>query len=114
MTRQKKSTQPRKPKSKTTLAAPPTVALPPAPEARRDLRALARASVDRAEAALDRVEDTTMESMRFFDEASTTFKRAATELQLRAFQMAEENVPVEEATGESRTRMRNPSVEPSM
>ena len=63
----------------------------PAPEAPRDLRDLARASVDRAEAALDRVEDTTMETMRFFDEASTTFKRAATELQLRAFQMAEEN-----------------------
>ncbi len=91
MTRAKKPPKPQKPKSKTTVAAPAPAAARPAPEAARDLRTLARASVDRAEAALDRVEDTTMETMRFFDEASTTFKRAATELQLRAFQMAEEN-----------------------
>jgi hypothetical protein len=94
MPRAKKPTKPRKtaksePRmSATAVAAPAAVPLAESP---RDLRALARASVDQAEAALDRVEDQTMEAMRFFDEASSAFKRAATELQLRAFQMAEEN-----------------------
>ena len=94
MTRAKKPTKPRKRAKSDARISPAAVAAPvaiPAGEPPRDLRALARASVDRAEAALDRVEDQTMEAMRFVDEASSAFKRAATELQLRAFQMAEEN-----------------------
>jgi hypothetical protein len=94
MTRAKKPTKPRKTAKSDARIPPAAVAGPeavPAGEPPRDLRALARASVDQAEAALDRVEDQTMEAMRFIDEASSAFKRAATELQLRAFQMAEEN-----------------------
>ena len=94
MTRAKKPTKPRKTAKSVARAMPVTVAEPepiPPGESPRDLRALARASVDQAEAALDRVEDHAMEAMRFLDEASSAFKRAATELQLRAFQMAEEN-----------------------
>jgi hypothetical protein len=94
MTRAKKPTKPRKTArsgARTSLAAVAAPELIPAGEPPRDLRALARASVDQAEAALDRVEDQTMEAMRFIDEASSAFKRAATEFQLRAFQMAEEN-----------------------
>lgn len=60
-------------------------------ETRDNLRSWAQSSVDRAEEAFGRVEDKTLEAMRFVDSASNTFKTAATELQLRAFQIGGEN-----------------------
>jgi hypothetical protein len=57
-----------------------------------DMRALASRSLDAAEATLERTADTALEAVRFIDLASAGWKQGATDLQLKALEIAE-NTP---------------------
>jgi hypothetical protein len=56
-----------------------------------DMRALAGRSLDAAEATLERTADTALEAVRFIDLASAGWKQGATDLQLKALEIAENN-----------------------
>jgi hypothetical protein len=56
-----------------------------------DMRAIAGRSLDAAEATLERTADTALEAVRFIDLASAGWKQGATDLQLKALEIAENN-----------------------
>src|SRR5687768_17161601 len=57
-----------------------------------DMRAIAGRSLDAAEATLERTADSALEAVRFIDQASAGWKQGATDLQLKALEIAEDNV----------------------
>jgi hypothetical protein len=56
-----------------------------------DMRAMADRSLDAAEATLERTADSALEAVRFIDQASAGWKQGATDLQLKALEIAEDN-----------------------
>jgi hypothetical protein len=61
------------------------------PEIVSGMRAMAGRSLDAAEVSIERAADSALEAIRFSDQATAGLKQGATELQLKALEIAEAN-----------------------